>query len=67
MNFSGKAAAEWVAKRRETVRPWTLFFASGHFKQPVSAQRVPRRIVKNVEYFQSNYLFVYIGLFLYCL
>jgi len=67
MNLSKQVASEWFSKRRETIRPWSTFFATSRFKTPVSAQRLPRRIAKNVEYFQSNYLFVFIGLFLYCL
>jgi len=67
LNLSTQGATEWVSKRRETIRPWSTFFATSRFKVPVSAQRLPRRVVQNVEYFQSNYLFVFIGLFLYCL
>jgi len=64
---SKQHAAEWVAKSRENIRPWATFFATARFKTPLSAQRLPRRIVKNVEYFQSNYLLVFAVLFLYCL
>lgn len=67
MQMSRQMLQEWYVRRKEAIRPWATFFATNKFKQPLSAQRLPRRVVKNVEYFQSNYLFVFIGLFLYCL
>jgi len=67
LSVSKQMLIDWLSKSRERIRPWTTFFASSNFKAPVSAQRLPRRIVKNVEYFQSNYLFVFIGLFIYCM
>jgi len=64
---SRQLAAEFYSKSKENIRPWSTFFASSRFKTPMSAQRLPRRIVKNVEYFQSNYILVFAVLFLYCL
>jgi len=65
--LSKQLVVDWFGKSREKIRPWSTFFASSRFKTPVSAQRLPRRVVQNVEYFQSNYLFVFIGLILFCL
>jgi len=65
--MSRQEAGEWITKRRETIRPWSTFFSMSRFKQPLSAQRLTRRLVRNVEHFQSNYFFVFIGLFIYCL
>ncbi|XP_072935811.1 prenylated Rab acceptor protein 1 isoform X1 [Epargyreus clarus] len=48
-------------------RPWTQFVATENFKAPASVPRLSRRIYRNVEYFQANYLMVFLGLFAYCL
>ncbi|CAG9575996.1 unnamed protein product [Danaus chrysippus] len=50
-----------------TRRPWSQFVATDNFKAPVSLPRLSRRFYKNVEYFQANYLIVFLGLFAYCL
>lgn len=60
-------ATEWVSQRRQNVRPWTTFFSTSRMKAPASVPRFTRRVVKNIEYFQSNYLFVFIGLVVFCL
>jgi len=65
--LSKQEAMEWIAGARDRIRPWTTFFATTRYKAPVAAQRLPRRIVMNLEYFQSNYLFVFVGLFFFCL
>jgi len=57
----------WVSKRRASIRPWSSFFATSNFKSPKSTQRLSRRLVSNVDHFQSNYVFVFLGLFIYCL
>ncbi|XP_004924629.1 prenylated Rab acceptor protein 1 isoform X1 [Bombyx mori] len=48
-------------------RPWTQFVATDNFKVPVSIPRLSRRFYRNIEYFQANYLIVFLGLFAYCL
>lgn len=48
-------------------RPWTQFVATDNFKAPASIPRLSRRFYRNVEYFQANYLIVFLGLFAYCL
>ncbi|KAJ2946273.1 hypothetical protein O0L34_g12314 [Tuta absoluta] len=48
-------------------RPWTQFVATDNFKTPASIPRLSRRFYRNVEYFQANYLIVFLGLFAYCL
>ncbi|CAH0722761.1 unnamed protein product, partial [Brenthis ino] len=48
-------------------RPWTQFVATENFKAPASIPRLSRRFYRNVEYFQANYLIVFLGLFAYCL
>ncbi|XP_026484337.1 prenylated Rab acceptor protein 1 isoform X1 [Vanessa tameamea] len=48
-------------------RAWTQFVATENFKVPASLPRLSRRFYRNVEYFQANYLIVFLGLFAYCL
>ncbi|XP_026764471.1 prenylated Rab acceptor protein 1 isoform X1 [Galleria mellonella] len=48
-------------------RPWTQFVATDNFKVPASIPRLSRRFYRNIEYFQANYLVVFLGLFAYCL
>ncbi|XP_044260916.1 prenylated Rab acceptor protein 1 [Tribolium madens] len=58
---------EWFSKQRQNVRPWLLFIQTSNFKTPPSIPRLSKRIMRNIEYFQSNYLFVFLGLVVYCL
>lgn len=67
MPFGVPVVHEWVQQRRENIRPWTTFFKTANFRKPPSVARLTKRVLANVEYFKSNYLFVYIGLVLYCL
>lgn len=60
-------AKEWLQHRRQNVRPWLQFVQTANFRVPGSVPRLSRRVVRNVEYFQSNYLFVLLGLSAYCL
>jgi anoctamin-1 len=65
--LSSLAAKEWFGQRRENIRAWTVFLNTGNFRAPSSIPRLSKRIMRNVEYFQSNYFFVFLGLFAYCL
>merc|ERR1719384_2395953 len=58
---------EWLAKRRANLRPVGTFFNTANFQVPPSAGRLSKRLYKNVEYFQSNYVCVFLVLVLYCL
>merc|ERR1739842_92775 len=58
---------EWLAKRRANLRPVGTFFNTANFQLPPSAGRLSKRLVKNVDYFQSNYVLVFLILVLYCL
>lgn len=67
VNLSSPLIREWLAKRREEIRPWTTFAKTTNFDAPASFPRWSKRLYKNVEYFQSNYVFVFLVLFIYCL
>lgn len=66
-NISTPVAKEWVAKRKELIRPWGTFVRTANFNTPHSAGVWTTRVYKNVEHFQSNYVFVFVILFVYCL
>merc|ERR1711997_120126 len=67
VNLSQPALKEWFGKRRANIRPLGQFFNTSNFQVPPSAGRLTKRLYKNVEYFQSNYVMVFIVLVLYCL
>ncbi|CAH1118715.1 unnamed protein product [Phaedon cochleariae] len=58
---------EWISQQRQNVRPWLVFVQTSNFKAPPSVPRLGKRIMRNIEYFQANYLFVFLGLVVYCL
>ncbi|XP_058802438.1 prenylated Rab acceptor protein 1 [Phymastichus coffea] len=60
-------AQEWIQTRRATLRPWSLFLNTNNVRPPPSITRLSKRIMKNIEYFQSNYFFVFVILVIYCL
>merc|ERR1712098_126644 len=58
---------DWLAQRRANLRPVGTFFNTANFQVPPSAGRLSKRLVKNIDYFQSNYVCVFLILVLYCL
>ncbi|XP_019877225.1 prenylated Rab acceptor protein 1 [Aethina tumida] len=58
---------EWIQQQRQNVRPWLVFVQTSNFKTPPSIPRLGKRIMRNIEYFQANYVFVFLGLIVYCL
>merc|ERR1712115_309598 len=67
INLSQPAVKEWFGRRKASIRPAGVFFNTSNFQVPPSAGRLTKRLYKNVEYFQSNYVMVFIVLVLYCL
>ncbi|XP_048476566.1 prenylated Rab acceptor protein 1 [Rhincodon typus] len=59
-------AKEWIERRRLTIRPWASFIDQKRFSRPKNFGELCKRLVKNVEHFQSNYVFVFLGLIVYC-
>ncbi|XP_018333663.1 prenylated Rab acceptor protein 1-like [Agrilus planipennis] len=58
---------EWISRQKQNVRPWSIFLSTSNFKSFPSVPRLSKRILRNIEYFQSNYVFVFLGLIVYCL
>jgi len=67
INLSSPLVREWLAARKSNIRPIGVFFNTTNFQVPPSAGRLSKRVYKNLEYFQSNYVLVFILLFIYCL
>ncbi|XP_061184239.1 prenylated Rab acceptor protein 1-like isoform X2 [Saccostrea echinata] len=67
ISLSNVNAREWFTKTREGVKPWAEFFNFNKFKVPKSVAPVPKRVVRNIEQFQSNYMFVFGGLIVFCI
>ncbi|XP_067935454.1 prenylated Rab acceptor protein 1-like [Watersipora subatra] len=61
------AAKDWVLSRRKYVRPWSEFLNTARFSKPTNVAAVGSRAVKNIEHFMSNYLFVFLGLIVFCI
>lgn len=60
-------AKKWLEQRRATLRPWGSFADQRRFGRPRDFGELCQRLARNVEHFQSNYVFVFLGLILYCL
>merc|ERR1711872_819338 len=67
LNISQPVVREWLAKMRANLRPVGTFFNTANFQVPPSAGRLSKRLIKNIDYFQSNYVLVFLVLVLYCL
>ncbi|CAD7094163.1 unnamed protein product [Hermetia illucens] len=52
---------------RKDLRPVSEFFNVNNFKKPTSIQRLMNRLTRNLSYFQSNYICVFLILMAYCL
>ncbi|XP_027714037.1 prenylated Rab acceptor protein 1 [Vombatus ursinus] len=63
---AGSAGREWLEQRRATIRPWGPFLDQRRFSRPRNLGELCQRLVRNVEHYQSNYVFVFLGLILYC-
>jgi hypothetical protein len=59
-------AKEWFNKRRSTMKPWREFLSTSKFSKPKSISEVGRRVVKNLEEYQSNYILMVLLITVYC-
>lgn len=60
-------AREWIARQRDSIKPWNQFFDQEKFAKPSSPNEITARITKNIKYFQANYLLLVLILTGYCL
>ena len=61
------AGKDWIASRHARVHPWSEFFNIRNVSRPKGAGEVTSRILGNLQRYQSNYLFVFLGLLVYCM
>lgn len=59
-------AKEWLYKRKTQMKPWAEFFKSSRFSKPKTIAEAGKRVMKNLEDYQSNYILITILLFFYC-
>ena len=67
ISLRSPVAREWVARQRESVRPWNIFFDQEKLKKPENPNQITIRLTKNVKHFQANYLLLILILTGYCL
>ncbi|XP_051921295.1 prenylated Rab acceptor protein 1 [Hippocampus zosterae] len=65
--FSASVAKEWLDRRRVSIRPWASFADQRKFSKPRNFGEMCQRVVKNVDTYNSNYTFIFLGLILYCI
>ncbi|KAF7227023.1 prenylated Rab acceptor protein 1 [Nothobranchius furzeri] len=65
--ISASMAKEWFDRRRLSIRPWASFVDQRKFSKPRNFGELCQRVVKNVEVYNSNYTFIFLGLILYCI
>lgn len=58
---------EILREARKNLRPWAEFVNWNNFKTAANIHRLSNRFLRNIVYFQSNYMCVFLGLFVYCL
>ena len=55
-----------IILQREKIRAWSEFADQKAFTAPVSMQEWTKRLVKNVEHYQANYIITFLVLMIYC-
>lgn len=68
-SFYGHVAAgkDWIASKHSNVKPWSEFFNPRAATLPRGVGEMTSRILGNLQRYQSNYLFVFLGLLVYCM
>lgn len=58
---------QWINKRRSQLKPWTEFMNAKAFSRPKDVAQASRRIVKNLDAYQTNYIAICLFLAIYCM
>ncbi len=61
------AGKDWIASKHSTVQSWSEFFNLRNVSRPSGVGELTTRILGNLQHFQTNYLFVFLGLLVYCM
>lgn len=56
-----------LQQQREKIRPWSEFADQKAFSAPVSMQEWTKRLLKNIEHYQANYIITFMLLMVYCI
>jgi len=65
--LSSPGAQEWVATRWQNMRPWMAFCNTNSFQVTATVPKLSKRVLRNIGYFQTNYMAVFIFLLVYCI
>ncbi|XP_045064647.1 prenylated Rab acceptor protein 1-like isoform X1 [Coregonus clupeaformis] len=65
--LSAGVAKEWFDRRRASIRPWAGFVDHRKFTKPRNFGELCQRVVRNLDTYNSNYTFIFLGLILYCI
>ncbi|CAF1234007.1 unnamed protein product [Rotaria sordida] len=66
-NLQKLNVSELYTRQYQSLRSWAEFFNTGQFKTPANIKAGGRRILLNIEHFQTNYVMVIILLSIYCI
>lgn len=66
VNRVKQAFFSWKTERGKNLRKWGNFFDKSRFSIPKKSSQVLSRLKKNVKYFQTNYILIFLLLTLYC-
>jgi len=56
-----------LQQQRDKIRPWSEFADQKAFSAPVSMQEWTKRLLKNIEHYQANYIITFMLLMVYCI
>jgi len=56
-----------LQQQRDKIRPWSEFAEQKSFGAPVSMQEWTKRLLKNIEHYQANYIITFMLLMVYCI
>ena len=63
----GNEFFNWIKKKRMKLKPWTEFVNTKTLSKPKDMGHAGRRIIKNLDTYQANYIIVCLFLSLYCM
>lgn len=66
-NLTQLSPKQLLLSRWQLMKSWGAFIDTNKMVFPTAIQQWSRRLVRNLQYFQSNYLCVFILLFIYCI
>jgi hypothetical protein len=66
-NLTQLSPKQLIISRWRLMKSWGAFIDTNKMVFPIAINQWSRRLIKNLQYFQSNYLCVFIILFIYCI